>query len=165
MREIEANLLESPECNIIAHQVNCKGVMGSGLALQIKNKYPKVFEEYRRFCKVIPETQLLGLSLVIPTYDNKVVINVFGQYNFGRGQCHTNYDAFSKSMETAIVLCKKLHKDHIKIGIPYKIASDRAGGDWNVIQEILADIENKNHGYVEFVIHKYTPKEEVVQES
>lgn len=166
MREIEANLLESPECNIIAHQVNCKGVMGAGLALQIKNKYPKVFEEYRRFCNDTPKTQLLGSSLVLPTYDNKVIINVFAQYNFGYGQCQTNYTAFSKSMDNAIVWCKELHKDHVKIGIPYKIGCNLAGGDWDVIQRILTDIENKNLGYVEFVIHKYTPsKEEAIKES
>ncbi|WP_411668007.1 hypothetical protein [Bacillus subtilis] len=35
---IQGDLLEAKE-NIIAHQVNCKGVMGSGIALQIKKKY------------------------------------------------------------------------------------------------------------------------------
>jgi len=31
--------------------VNCKGVMGAGLALQFKNKYPKIFRMYHHNCK------------------------------------------------------------------------------------------------------------------
>lgn len=34
---------------IIAHQVNCKGVMGSGVAKSIKTAYPEVYNEYKKF--------------------------------------------------------------------------------------------------------------------
>ena len=37
--------------DIICHQVNTLGVMGSGIALQIKKLYPMVFTAYRMFCK------------------------------------------------------------------------------------------------------------------
>ena len=43
------NILES-DANIICHQVNCQGVMGAGLALQIRKRYPSAFEEYRGTC-------------------------------------------------------------------------------------------------------------------
>ncbi len=43
--DVEGSVLDAKE-NIIGHQVNCIGVMGAGLALQIKNKYSMVFEEY-----------------------------------------------------------------------------------------------------------------------
>ena len=39
------NLLTAPQ-KCIAHQVNCQGVMGSGVAKAIKNEYPKVYKEY-----------------------------------------------------------------------------------------------------------------------
>ena len=35
----------------ICHQVNCKGVMGAGLAKQIADKYPLVKERYLEMCK------------------------------------------------------------------------------------------------------------------
>lgn len=38
---IEGNILDYKE-DIIVQQVNCRGVMGSGLAKQIMNKYPSV---------------------------------------------------------------------------------------------------------------------------
>lgn len=36
--------------DVICHQVNCKGVMGAGLAKQIKQKYPAVFKLYKKRC-------------------------------------------------------------------------------------------------------------------
>ena len=34
------------ESGIICQQTNCQGVMGSGLAKAIRDKWPKVFDEY-----------------------------------------------------------------------------------------------------------------------
>lgn len=36
--------------DIRINTVNCVGVMGKGVALQFKNKYPKMFLEYKRLC-------------------------------------------------------------------------------------------------------------------
>lgn len=35
----------------LVNPVNCKGVMGAGLAKAFKDKYPEMFEEYRIECK------------------------------------------------------------------------------------------------------------------
>ena len=42
---IEGNLFNT-KANIICHQCNCQGIMGSGVALEVKNRYPKVYESY-----------------------------------------------------------------------------------------------------------------------
>ena len=42
---VKGNLLES-DCNYICHQVNCQGRMGSGIAGQIREKWPIVYEMY-----------------------------------------------------------------------------------------------------------------------
>jgi O-acetyl-ADP-ribose deacetylase (regulator of RNase III) len=31
--------------------VNCKGVMGAGVALAFKNRYPDMFKEYKQACR------------------------------------------------------------------------------------------------------------------
>ena len=36
---VKGNLLES-DCDYICHQVNCQGVMNSGIARQIREKWP-----------------------------------------------------------------------------------------------------------------------------
>ena len=46
----KGNLFES-ECQTLVNTVNCVGVMGAGIAKQFKQKYPKMFEEYRQICK------------------------------------------------------------------------------------------------------------------
>ena len=33
---------------LIIHGVNCQGVMGSGVALAIRNKWPVVYDEYKK---------------------------------------------------------------------------------------------------------------------
>jgi O-acetyl-ADP-ribose deacetylase (regulator of RNase III) len=37
-----------------AHGCNCVGSMGAGIAVGIKERYPAMFEEYRRRCKAKP---------------------------------------------------------------------------------------------------------------
>ena len=49
---IEGDLLKT-NVEVIIHQTNCKGVMGAGIALQIKNNYPEVFKYYVYFCKSV----------------------------------------------------------------------------------------------------------------
>lgn len=39
------------DVNNYAHGCNCAGAMGKGIALQFKNKYPKMYSEYRAMCK------------------------------------------------------------------------------------------------------------------
>lgn len=33
---------------IVVHGVNCQGVMGSGVALAIRTKWPQIFESYKK---------------------------------------------------------------------------------------------------------------------
>ena len=58
MKIIYGDILNITE-GIIRQQVNCMGVMGSGLAKQIRNKYPRVYQKYKDFLndkslKIIP---------------------------------------------------------------------------------------------------------------
>ena len=38
------------DCDIICHQVNCQGVMNSGVAKAIREKWPEVYDNYKRWC-------------------------------------------------------------------------------------------------------------------
>jgi hypothetical protein len=46
--------------NVVAHQVNCVGVMGSGVALAIRDKYPRVYTEYLEFCNKKMDHIMIG---------------------------------------------------------------------------------------------------------
>ena len=118
-------------CDIIVHQVNCKGVMGAGLAKQIREEYPIVYEQYKEFCK---KDDLLGKVQFVPIAYKKYVCNLFGQLSYGRNSLQTDYEAFEK----AICEIKDIASEHdFSIAIPYGIGCGLAGGDWNVIYGIL----------------------------
>ena len=46
----QGDIFEYP-AHALVNPVNCVGVMGAGLALQFKQRFPAMFDEYRRMCK------------------------------------------------------------------------------------------------------------------
>lgn len=46
---IEGDLFES-DAHVLVNAVNCVGVMGKGIALEFKKRFPQVFEEYAAAC-------------------------------------------------------------------------------------------------------------------
>ncbi len=50
MIEVKKGSLFESGCEAIVNAVNCVGVMGGGLALEFKKRYPKMFVEYRDIC-------------------------------------------------------------------------------------------------------------------
>ena len=50
IERVRGNLLEA-DVDALVNPVNTDGVMGKGLALQIKNAFPDVFASYQRACK------------------------------------------------------------------------------------------------------------------
>ena len=50
IRILRANIFTS-ECQTLVNTVNCVGVMGAGLALEFKLRYPSMFDRYLRYCR------------------------------------------------------------------------------------------------------------------
>lgn len=130
---IVGDLLKQDKVDIICHQTNCKGVMGAGIAFQIKRTYPEVFKKYKEFCDEY-ENILLGRTLFVNCNDGKVVANLFGQDGYGRGFCQTDYVALEKAIATVAKTAAKYKKS---VGFPYKIGCDLAGGDWSTVSKII----------------------------
>ncbi|MFA5192445.1 MAG: macro domain-containing protein [Verrucomicrobiia bacterium] len=49
-REYKGNLFAS-QAQCLVNTVNCVGVMGKGVALEFRHRFPKMFEEYRHICE------------------------------------------------------------------------------------------------------------------
>lgn len=65
--------------DILVNPVNCVGVMGKGLALQFKNRYPSYFESYKRMCDrglispgVISHTYIASDGIAIVSFPTKL---------------------------------------------------------------------------------------------
>ncbi len=74
---IEGNIFDSP-AQVIVNTVNTVGVMGKGLALEFKARYPQMFEKYKEACEKkslkIGKLMLVSASdhllLLFPTKEN-----------------------------------------------------------------------------------------------
>lgn len=133
------NLLDS-QADIICHQTNCKGVMGSGVAFAIKQKYPRVFEQYR---KAYDKGMLsLGMCQIVQTNpnkdDNRLVANLCGQDEFGTHQRCTNYEGIFVCLDKLANYCK--NNDVKSVAFPWKMSSDRGGADWNIIRAMIQSV-------------------------
>jgi O-acetyl-ADP-ribose deacetylase (regulator of RNase III) len=137
MQNIKANILNITEGNI-GHQVNCRGVMGAGLAKQIRIKYPIVFEEYYRLCKT--KTNLLGHLQKVKVNDKLTVLNLFGQEDYSfKSVRNTDYDALTN-------IAKTLEKEQAEnligeIYLPYNMGCGLGGGQWEIINTIFNNVQ------------------------
>ena len=125
--------------DIIVHQTNCMGVMGCGVALSIKNKYPEVFKSYKNYCDVEDKFEILGTTQICSCNDGKKIANLFGQYTYGRDHKQTINEQFEKAI---IQLHDYAKENNLSVAIPYKIGCNNAGGDWKEIYTIIAKVFN-----------------------
>lgn len=155
----KGNLLESG-CDYICHQVNCQGKMNSGIAKQIREKWPVVFKNYRAkfeerekaiadicgcYEHMIDYSEtLLGDIQIVDLWDDyystdchQSVINMFAQQHYGYdGRRYTSYDAFWNCLN----LIKQTVPKGKTIGFPEKIGCDRGGANWQVILEMITEV-------------------------
>lgn len=139
---VEGDLLKS-DCNIIAHQANCKSTMGSGIAVQIKKLYPEACRADHDFH--LPPQKRLGKFSVAKTYSQNgeiLIGNLYGQYDYGTYQVQTNYAALENALTDFIEYIAKgpYTKLNTKIGLTYNIGCGLAGGDWTVVKEIIEKV-------------------------
>lgn len=136
----DGDLLKQDDVQVIAHQVNCKGAMNSGIAKQIREKYPDNFKNYKNFCILhqMNNKELGGKLLTTIEFDGKHIANLFSQGNYGYdGELYTEYSWFESCVKSLYAYAKS-HKLKV-IGVPYKIGCVRGGGDWKIIYKILED--------------------------
>lgn len=152
----KGDLLKS-HCDYICHQVNCQGKMGSGIAKQIREKWPIVYENYMAKCKAAEESAvelygayemapcgsdlLLGNIQFVPLWKDfeaspihKSVVNLFAQQYYGYdGKRYTSYDAFW----TCLGQMKNSIPKGATIGFPKNIGCGLGGANWNVIAAMI----------------------------
>jgi O-acetyl-ADP-ribose deacetylase (regulator of RNase III) len=140
---IKGDLLEVKN-GILAHGVNCQGAFGSGVALNIKNKYPSVYRAYRRAVEQSHDRgSLLGMVQLVntkpdgvydPNEDTVLVANIFTQLNYGKdGKRYLDYEALYVGFE-------KLYNRSFMYDLPLcipKIGCGLAGGDWGIVSKMI----------------------------
>lgn len=141
---INGNLFSAQE-GIICHQVNCKGVMGRGVAKTFKAQYPLAFNQYQSLCNDFVADELLGTILMRAETDNNWTCCMFAQDDWRGYGCNTDYAAFRECCDAIKRQIKALHLGNITINMPYGIGAGLGGGEWKIIHSILEEeFENYN---------------------
>lgn len=140
--------LLSVERGLIVHGCNAQGVMGSGVALAVKRKYPAAFREYQaayfdrelRVGAIVP--YLVSGSLEEPIL---VIVNAITQEYYGTERRQVDYDGVRKCFEQVAELARKtkLYDVHFPL-----IGCGLAGGDWNVVAPIIEETLEGLHAHL-----------------
>lgn len=146
------NLLEA-DVEYICHQVNCQGRMRSGIAKQIREKWPLVFDRYE--CWVDYHSSrggpraLLGECQYIEVSPEQTVVNLFAQEHYGYdNRRYTSYDAFWSCLGQ---ITKTVPK-RSKIGFPYRIGCGLGGANWQVIETMIYAVLGKDYDVYIYVL-------------
>lgn len=159
---IDGNIFDS-KANFIVHQVNCQGVMGSGVALQVAENFHHVEKEYNKYIRYCNKNhqKILGSVQYVPidvwalmmtdtmknddvsAYDTnyQYIVNLFGQDSFGTG-----LQTDMKAMKNGLIdIREKAQKIGATVAMPYKIGSCRGGANWENVYTVIKKVfENSN---------------------
>lgn len=130
----QGNILDSEE-NIICQSVNHQGIMGAGLAKQIKQKYTNVMDSYLKICDMrFSDIKRNGIVAWCTIDKNKYIASIFGQEYYGTDKQYTDYVSLGNGFETVKSFA---NRNNCSIAIPYGIGCGLGGGDWNVVSDII----------------------------
>lgn len=137
------DLLAHVHSGIIIHGCNAMGVMGSGFAAQVKEKWPKVFNEYshkkRNYGLNVGE---INFTRVEPMEDNMLmIVNAITQKDYGRDKdkVYVDYDGVARAFRRTSDLCREYGIGDMHFPM---IGAGLANGDWGKIQEIIESSVN-----------------------
>jgi O-acetyl-ADP-ribose deacetylase (regulator of RNase III) len=126
---------DNKEIHILCHQVNCFNTWGAGLARQLKKKYPRAYEAD---CFTVKGDQKkLGQFTFAFIDRDQLVVNLYGQYKWGRKGKFTNEEALLKALENLISFLQKMDMGKAVIGFPEGIGCGLAGGNWEEVKPLI----------------------------
>jgi hypothetical protein len=109
---------------VLVHQVNCQRTANSGIAKQIRNRFPKWYDHY------VKQDPYLGKVDIFRDNDT-LIVSFYAQDKYGGPRRQTDYDAFEKCLQNFNQI------DGKGIYIPYMIGCGLGRGDWQVISALL----------------------------
>ena len=149
MKKIKGDLIKlalNGEFDLIIHGCNCFCTMGAGIAKSIKQVFPEAYEADLQTEKG-DKSKLGKISWaeIVSERGKLIVVNGYTQYNWKGKARNANYEAIRKVFKE--IRCEF---SGLRIGYP-AIGAGLAGGDWNVISEIIdQELKDEDHTFVEF---------------
>jgi O-acetyl-ADP-ribose deacetylase (regulator of RNase III) len=134
----------------LAQGCNCRGSMGAGIAVGFRERYPRMFEEYRRRCKAKPREFNVGDVFFWKEDGLPAVFNLATQEDYWR------HRATLQAIETALEAMKRRAAEEgiTSIALP-RIGAGYGGLSWKqvrpVLERVFADWPGTLYVYEEYV--------------
>jgi O-acetyl-ADP-ribose deacetylase (regulator of RNase III) len=132
----------------LAHGCNCAGSMGAGIAVGFKERYPAMFEEFRRRCKGKPPDFTLGDVFLWQEEGKPAVFNLGTKPRPGRGAAYPIVETALKALRAAA------DEAGIRTIAMPRIAAGYGGLSWKKvkaqIETMFADWSGMLYVYEEF---------------
>lgn len=141
IKHIKCNMFDSG-ADIFCHQVNCQGEMNTGVAAEVRKRYPWVYANYKYVVDdydkfEVAKDGLLGVCHYVFIDETREIVNIFGQLEYGYdGNCYTDYEALKRAFTT---LADNKENAGKTLAFPYKMGCHRGGGDWNIVYKLIED--------------------------
>ncbi len=134
----------------LAHGCNCQGSMGAGIAVGFRERYPAMYEEYRRRCKAEPREFNLGDAWLWKEPGKPWVFNLGTQEGYWRSRA--TYEAVREALTK---MREQAETGRVEsIAVP-RIGAGLGGLSWKkvrqVIEEVFADWPGTLYVYEEYV--------------
>ncbi|NLR58227.1 macro domain-containing protein [Chitinophaga polysaccharea] len=124
----EGDIFLIPGVNNYAHGCNCAGAMGKGIAVTFKEKFPKMYQEYKQLCR---NKQFTPGDVFMHNYGGGMVFNLGTQQSW---TTKATIEAVATSLGKMLWLAKENHVD--KIALP-KIGAGLGKLDWDDVKQVI----------------------------
>lgn len=132
IKQVDGNAVSAllnGDVDFLIHVSNCQGRFNSGVAKEVRERVPNAYLDYMNYHRGNNGGLVLG-----EVSGSDGVINLHAQEYYGYdGKRYLNYGALSKCLSWVNLSVES----GTKIAVPYKMGSDRAGGDWEIVKELV----------------------------
>jgi O-acetyl-ADP-ribose deacetylase (regulator of RNase III) len=140
--------------DIIVHGCNCFCTMGAGIAATIRTEFPEAWRVDQM--TINGDYNKLGtINAATITRYNLIVINAYTQYKTYGKPVLVEYDAVRSCMWH---MKQQYGNQQKRFGLPL-IGAGLAGGDWNIIKNIIKEeLAGENVTIVQYVIKAFNKR-------
>ncbi|SCI61369.1 macro domain-containing protein [Intestinibacter bartlettii] len=136
IKYLEGTVFNAPAKTLV-NTVNCFGIMGAGIALEFKLRYPEMFEEYEVMCE--NKKMKTGIPRIYEYSENLWIMN-FPTKN------HWRYPSKMQWIEQGLKYFAENYKNRNIESIAFpKLGAANGGLEWNEVKSImekyLSDVE------------------------
>lgn len=120
------------------HGCNAQGVMGSGVAKQLRAKYPYIYMDYQESLCVMRISKYNPLGQVVFSWvgPDLYVANAITQEFYGSdGRQYVDYLALEQALDKTVEFA---NRKNLPVHVPYLIGAGLGGGSEKIILDIFA---------------------------